>query len=80
MAREFPLPRRPWCSQCWVNAHTTEDCPELIKKWEERARQRGANLINSEPQGTATPDLQNVAIVTRGGKKTGGDAHGKEPA
>ena len=80
MARECPLPRRPWCSQCRVNAHATEDYPELIKKWEERARQRGTNLINSEPRGTVAPDLQNVAIVTRGGKKTGEDAHGKEPA
>ena len=43
-------------------------------------RQRGANLINSEPRSTATPDMQNVAIVTRGGKKTGEDAHGKDPA
>ena len=37
------------------------------------------NLINSEPRGTAAPDLQNVAIVTRSRKKTGEDAHGKEP-
>ena len=80
MARECPLPQRPWCFQCQVNAHATEHYPELIKKWEERARQRGANLINSESRGTATPDLQNVAIMTRGGKNTGEDAHGKEPA
>ena len=58
----------------------TEDYAELIKKWEERVRQRGANLINSEPRGAATPDMQNVTIVTRGGKKTGEDAHKKEPA
>ena len=79
VARECPLPRRPWCSQCRVNAHATEDCPELIKKWEERARQRATNLIGSEPRGVATPDMQNVAIITRGGKKTGEDVHEKEP-
>lgn len=46
VTRECPLPKRPWCSHCRVNAHTTEDCPELIAKWEERIRQRGANIIS----------------------------------
>ena len=69
MARECPLTRRLCCSQCHVNTHATEYCPELIKKWEERARHRGMNLVNAEPRGTVTPAMQNVAIVMRGGKK-----------
>ena len=35
VSRECILPRRPWCSQCIVNAHATEDFPELIKRWKE---------------------------------------------
>ena len=38
------------------------------------------NLINLELRGTATLDMQNVVTVTRGGKKTGEDARGKETA
>ena len=64
VACECTLPRRPWCSQCRMNTHVTEDCPELIKKWEEQARQRGTNLVNTKPRGRATSAMQNVAIVT----------------
>lgn len=78
VAREFPLPRRPWCSQCRVNTHTTEDCPELIKRWEERARQRGKNLVNFEPRIIEDQNMQSVAIVTRGGKRTGEVAQGMD--
>jgi hypothetical protein len=39
MAIDFPHPRRPWCSHCITNGHTTEDSPELIEKWEDRVRQ-----------------------------------------
>ena len=34
--------------------------------------------MNVEPRGTATPAMQNIAIVTRGGKKTGEDAREKD--
>jgi hypothetical protein len=30
--------RRPWCAHCRNNTHATEDFPELIVKWEDRAR------------------------------------------
>ena len=57
VARECPLPKRPWSSQCHVNTHVIEDCPEFIKKWEERARQRGMNLVNAEPRGIAILEM-----------------------
>jgi hypothetical protein len=41
IARDFPLPRRPWCAHCRNNTHTTEDFPDLISKWEDHARKRG---------------------------------------
>ena len=50
IAWDCPLPRRPWCSHCRVNTHSTEDCPELIAKWEDRNRQHADNLINSKPR------------------------------
>ncbi len=32
VAKDCLIPRRPWCSKCWVNAHTTEDCTGRIGK------------------------------------------------
>ena len=79
VAREYPLPKIPLCSQCRVNTHATEDCLELIKRWEERARQRGVNLVNAEPRIVEAQAMQNVAIVTRGGKRTGEDTQNIGP-
>jgi hypothetical protein len=39
LAKDCPPPRRPWCSHCRTNGHATEECPELIVKWEDRVRQ-----------------------------------------
>ena len=33
LARDFPLPQKPWCSHCRVNTYATEECPKLIAKW-----------------------------------------------
>jgi hypothetical protein len=74
LARDFPLPRRPWCAHYRNNTHATEDCPDLIAKWEDRARQRGENLINYEPRVVAKGRGPNINIITRGGEKTGIDA------
>jgi hypothetical protein len=69
----FHFPRRPWCAHCRNNTHSTEDCPDLISKWEDHARKRGANLINYEPRFVAEGKEPNINIVTRGGTKTGVD-------
>ena len=78
VARECPLPMTT-VFQRRVNAHATEDCPELIKRWEEINRKWGANLVNAEPRVVETQPLPSVAIITLGGKKTGEDAREVEP-
>jgi hypothetical protein len=45
----------------------------LISKWEDRARKRGANMINFEPRYVADGKEININIVTRGGTNTGVD-------
>lgn len=50
MTRDFPLPRRPWCSNCEVNNYTIKKCLVLIKKWEAITRQRITNMVNLEPK------------------------------
>ena len=65
VARECPLRRRPWCSQCRVNTQATDDYPELIKRWEERARQRGDNIVNVEPRIVEAQPMQSIAIITK---------------
>jgi hypothetical protein len=35
LAIDCPHPRQPWFSQCKNNGHATEDCLELIAKWED---------------------------------------------
>ena len=79
VARECPLPRRHWCSRCRVNTHATEYCPNLIKIWEERARQRGKNMVNSDPRIIEDQAMHNVAILMRGGKRTGEYAQNMDP-
>lgn len=64
MAMECPLTRIPRCSECRVNKHATKYYLELIKIWEERAIQRGENLVNAEPRIVEARDMKNVAIVT----------------
>ena len=61
------------------NTHAIEDCLELIAKWEERTRQRGANLVNVEPHNDDELPTTNINIVTRGGKKMGEDRYTAEP-
>lgn len=73
VTKECPFPRKSWCSQCRINTHAMEDCPDLIAKWEERTRQRGANLVNVEPRTDDVLLVTNINIVTRGGKRTGED-------
>jgi hypothetical protein len=73
MARDYPHSRRPWCSHCRTNGNTTEGCPELIAKWEDRVRQRGTNLISSEIRRVIRGYFPNLNIITRGGEKTGDD-------
>jgi hypothetical protein len=70
----FLILRWPWCSHCRTNGHATEDCPELIAKWEDRVCQQGNNLISSEIKRVIKGKLPNLNIVTRGGEKTGADA------
>jgi len=48
MARDYPHPRRPWLSHYRTNGYATEDFPELVEKWEDRARKRATNLISLE--------------------------------
>ena len=74
--RQCILPRRPWCSECRVNAHATKDCPKMIKRWEERTKQWGANLVNVEPRIVEPQPMQSVAIVR---KKTREDARETYP-
>jgi len=73
LARDRPLPRRPRCTHHRNNAHATEECPKLITKWEERARQRGTNLINYEPRPITEEQEPNINIITRGKTRTGVD-------
>jgi hypothetical protein len=68
--RDFPLPRRPWCAHCRNNTHATEDCQDLISKWEYHARKRGANMINYEPRAMYERGGPNINIITRGGENT----------
>lgn len=42
-------------------------------KWEDRARQRTANLVNSEHRPKNEGPSQTVNAVTRGGAQTKGD-------
>jgi len=72
--RDSPHPRRPWCSHCRTNEHTTEDCLELIAKWEDIVRQRGTNLISSNIKRISKEQFLDLNIVNRGGSKTGDDA------
>lgn len=44
---------------------------ELIARWEEGNRQRGANLINAQPRGPELVPTSNINIVTRGGNRIG---------
>jgi len=70
---DCPLPRRPWCSHCINNTHSIEYFPDLISKWEDRARKRGANLINSESRPIVEGRTPNIKIVTIGGTKNSVD-------
>jgi hypothetical protein len=74
MARDCPHLRRSWLYHCRTNGHTTKYCPKLISKWEDRACQRGTNLISSEIKRVIKGEFPNLNIVTRGGEKTGADA------
>lgn len=56
-----------------------EDYPELIAKWEERTRQRGANLVNAEPQNNDGLPATNINIVIKGGQKTREDRYTEDP-
>jgi len=62
-----------------INTHTTEDFPELIAKWEERTRQRGANLDNVKHRNDDGIPATNINIVTRGGKKMREDRSTTDP-
>jgi hypothetical protein len=31
-----PLPKRTWCSYFMVNTHATEECHDLIAKWDDQ--------------------------------------------
>jgi hypothetical protein len=48
--RDYPLRIRTRCANFNNNTHAIEDYLGLIAKWEDRARQRGANLINFKPR------------------------------
>jgi hypothetical protein len=72
--RECPLPRIPWCVHCRNNTHATEECPEVISKWEGRARKRGVELINYEPRTIADTERPNINIITRRGAKISANA------
>jgi hypothetical protein len=69
--RDRPLPRRPWCAHYGNNTHATEDCLEMIDKWQDHARHRGENMINYEPRAMDERGGPNVNIITRGGAKIG---------
>jgi hypothetical protein len=73
MDRDCPHPRQPWFSHCRTNGHATEDCLELITKWEGHVLKRGTNLISSEIKRVSEGKLPNLNIVTRGGVNTGVD-------
>jgi hypothetical protein len=73
--RDCSLPRRPWCSHYRNNTHGVEDYPDLISKWEDRAKWRGTNFINYEPKVVAKGNGPNINIFTRGGVKTSVDAN-----
>jgi hypothetical protein len=74
MAIEFPHLRRTWCSHYRTNVHETQDFPDLIAKWEDRARQRGYNSIGYEHRREVKGKIPKVDIITHGGGKTGKDA------
>lgn len=78
LARECPLPSKPWCTHCRVHAHATEECPEFIAKWEDRARQRSANLVNSELRQEPFRQ-QMINIITQGGTRTRADTNDPNP-
>jgi hypothetical protein len=71
--RDYLLPRIPWCTHYINNTHATEDFPELIMKWEDRVRKRGANLINYESMPITEGKDPNINIITRGGTRTSVD-------
>jgi hypothetical protein len=48
-----------------------KNCPDLIAKWEDHSRKRGANMINYEPTTMVERDGPNINIITRGGENTG---------
>jgi len=47
LERDCPLLSISWCTHCRNNTHATDECPDLIAKWEYCIRKRGTNLINS---------------------------------
>jgi hypothetical protein len=51
----------------------------LIAKWEDHARKRGANMINSEPRLVVGGKESNINVITRGGINTGVDAAIPQP-
>ena len=69
LARDCPHPRWSWFSHCKTNGHTTQDCLELIEKWEDRVWKRGTNLISSEIKSISKGKFPNLNIITQGGVK-----------
>jgi hypothetical protein len=61
------------CVHCRNNTHAIEDCLDLIAKWENHSRQRGASLINYEPRDRVDRDGTNISIITRCGTNTSAD-------
>jgi hypothetical protein len=64
LAIDFPLPRIPWCAHCRNNTHSIEYFPDLISKWEDRARKRGANMINYEPRSIVAGKAPNILTLS----------------
>jgi hypothetical protein len=75
MARDFPHPRPPWSSHLKTNGYATEDCLELIEKWEDRVQKLGTNLISSEIKRVIKGQFTNLNIITRGGSNPGANVY-----
>lgn len=53
--------------------HATEDCPDLLAKWEAKTWQHNVNLVNFEPRTISESEDPRINVITRGGAKTDGD-------
>jgi hypothetical protein len=54
------------CAYCYSPEHVTEDCPDLLKKWEDK--KTNCNMVHAEPcKNKKKNEEVDVWVVTRGG-------------